>query len=497
MLTVDFSGDILKTKRLGIFNMKEYIKGANPYMPLWEHVPDGEPRVFTYNGEERVYVYGSHDTKKTEYCGVDYVVWSAPTDDLTNWKCHGVCYSAEDGSVLFAPDVVCRNGIYYMYAAEACGSRIMVAKSNTPFGPFTDPIKTDMGFDPGVLVDDDGRVYGYWGFTGSYCAELNDDMATIKEGTLHAHPIGHARSQWNTNMDHYDPEDGFFEASSPRKIGDKYIYIYSKRYDDEVPEIGFVPPCSGFLSYKYSDDPLEGWKSGGDISFNGGEIIEKEDGSHTCTYKWGNNHGSIVEIRGQWYVFYHRQTGKNEFSRQAMLEPIDVAIGNDGKPYIGKILYNESGEPVSSSFVEMTSQGAHTDGLDAYKIISAGYTCHISGASGAYVMPVYDERDDVTAPVNDIVNGNVIGFRYLNFGTETGAKNVTVEAESEADVKISVRIDSHKGDIISEICLKAGEKHGVGEVNAEIIGKHAIYFEFTLPDGKTARFDSFTFDFVK
>ena len=82
--------------------MKEYIKGANPYMPLWEHVPDGEPRVFEYNGEKRVYLYGSHDTLKTEYCGTDQVVWSAPVDDLTNWKCHGVCYTSTDGSILLS-----------------------------------------------------------------------------------------------------------------------------------------------------------------------------------------------------------------------------------------------------------------------------------------------------------------------------------------------------------------------------------------------------------
>ena len=71
---------------------KKYIKGANPYMPLWEHVPDGEPRVFTYNGETRVYVYGSHDTLRTEYCGPDQVVWSAPVSDLTDWRCDGVCF---------------------------------------------------------------------------------------------------------------------------------------------------------------------------------------------------------------------------------------------------------------------------------------------------------------------------------------------------------------------------------------------------------------------
>ena len=85
---------------------KKIVTGANPYMPLWEHVPDGEPRVFTYNGETRIYLYGSHDTKKTDYCGPDYVVWSAPVDEPTNWTCHGVCYTASDGGDLYAPDVV-------------------------------------------------------------------------------------------------------------------------------------------------------------------------------------------------------------------------------------------------------------------------------------------------------------------------------------------------------------------------------------------------------
>ena len=105
-------------------------------MPLWEHVPDGEPRVFTYGGETRVYVYGSHDTKRTEYCGDDYVVWSAPVTDLTDWTCHGICYQAEDRSILYAPDVVQKGDTFYMYAAERKGSVIKVARSKTPLGAF-------------------------------------------------------------------------------------------------------------------------------------------------------------------------------------------------------------------------------------------------------------------------------------------------------------------------------------------------------------------------
>ena len=101
---------------------KKWIRGANPYMPLWEHVPDGEPRTFTYNGETRVYLYGSHDTLKTEYCGMDYVVWSAPADDLTDWTCHGVSYETHYDSVLYAPDVLKKGDTYYLYAVEKRGS---------------------------------------------------------------------------------------------------------------------------------------------------------------------------------------------------------------------------------------------------------------------------------------------------------------------------------------------------------------------------------------
>ena len=61
---------------------------GNPYLPLWEHIPDGEPYVFEdpdQPGKYRVYIYGSHDTRITDYCGRELVVWSAPTDDLNEW----------------------------------------------------------------------------------------------------------------------------------------------------------------------------------------------------------------------------------------------------------------------------------------------------------------------------------------------------------------------------------------------------------------------------
>lgn len=475
--------------------MKEYIKGANPYMPLWEHVPDGEPRVFEYNGETRVYVYGSHDTEKVSYCGTDYVVWSAPVTDLTDWTCHGVCYSAEDKSILFAPDVVKKDDTYYMYAAERKGSRIMVATSKCPYGPFTNPKLTDLGFDPGILVDDDGRVYAYWGFCKSFCAELNKDMATIKKGTLREHPLGHAMAPWIKEDDgHWDKKDAFFEASSPRKVMGKYVYIYSKRYEVPVPELGVFTDNNGFLSYKWSDTPLDDFKEGGDISFNGGEILHHPDGHHEMTYQWGNNHGSIMEVNGQWYIFYHRQTGENEFSRQAMLEPIDVAQDKTGKVYIGKVEYKK-GEPVSSSPVEMTSQGAHVNGLDARKIISAGYACHIHGSKKhAFIAPVYIQSEEVSAPVMNITDGTTVGFRYLNFG-KTSPTSVSVSVEAVQEFRIQLLADTYDGAEIAAATVAKGATSITFHMSKPLTGKHAIYFKFiSKQEGVVANFDSFTFD---
>ena len=472
---------------------KTYVKGANPYMPLWEHIPDGEPRVFTHQGETRVYVYGSHDTERTQYCGKDYVVWSAPADDLTNWTCHGTCYQAEDHSILYAPDVVQKGDTFYMYAAERKGSRIMVASAKTPWGPFVNPVQTELGFDPGVLVDDDGRVYAYWGFCASFCAELNEDMATIRQGTLREHPLTHCNAPW-ARADGHSGKDYFFEASSPRKIMGKYVYIYSKRVEEEMPELGVYEHCNGFLSYKWSDRPLEGFRDGGDISFNGGEIIFGDDGKGIMTYRWGNNHGSVMQVNGQWYVFYHRQTGTDEYSRQAMIEPIDAAQGKDGRIYLGKIRY-EKGEPVASWPVEMTSQGVQVNGLDARQWISAGYACHLHGGKArAYIAPVYEQREDISAPVKEISDGTAVGFRYLQFGSRT-PKTATVRMTALCPVDVEIRVDSYDGKRVACFRAETGEQEITVPVSGAGIGKHAVYFRFSAEkEGPVAELDAFTFD---
>ena len=60
---------------------------CNPYLPLDEYIPDAEPHVFG----NRVYIYGSHDKEKgSRFCMENYVVYSAPVDDLSDWTFHGI-----------------------------------------------------------------------------------------------------------------------------------------------------------------------------------------------------------------------------------------------------------------------------------------------------------------------------------------------------------------------------------------------------------------------
>ena len=119
-----------------------YANAQNPFLPLWEHIPDGEPYVFEdpdKPGSFRVYIYGSHDNLRTHYCGRDQVVWSASVDNLREWRYDGVIFKSEftqDGrpftpdtlaDVLYAPDVMecIENGrkVYYLCPNYQVGGR--------------------------------------------------------------------------------------------------------------------------------------------------------------------------------------------------------------------------------------------------------------------------------------------------------------------------------------------------------------------------------------
>ena len=221
------------------------VKAVSPYIPLWEHMPDGEPRIFQDPDDptgtiKRLYVFGSHDMKMDAYCGPDISCWSAPLNDLNNWRKDGpvfISYNESTGTWdrLFAPDIVevrtkdptnpkaKQDGIvytYYLYPHNISddvlsfnGFRMnMVAKADRPDGPFevinwVDPSDRTLdtlgpiGFDPGAFIDYDEDdnikgVYVFWGYQTATAGEMDPEtMYTLKS---------HTESQYNSKMYSYE-----------------------------------------------------------------------------------------------------------------------------------------------------------------------------------------------------------------------------------------------------------------------------------------------------
>ena len=498
---------------------------GNPYLPLWEHIPDGEPYVFEdpdNPGKYRVYVYGSHDNLITEYCGRDQVVWSASVDSLNRWRYDGVILvvdknrdgekfdSAGTADVLYAPDVTMTTDAtgkktYWLFPNDQTGYRNgLIAKSDRPDGPFEvcnwskkNPNQVDgvLQFDPAVFVDDDGRVYGYWGFERSYAAEFDPQtMATVKPGTKVVEDMISGRNQQGRFK--------FFEASSIRKIKDKYVFIYS-RFTEEG-EFG-LPSSNYTLAYCYSDAPLGPWTYGGTIIDGRGREKDEQGNVIASATPDGNTHGSICEINGQWYVFYHRQTGTNEYARQAMVAPIEVKV-EEGKG--GKVEISEG---------EYNSNGFALDGLDPFECHSAGICCWYTGPKpathewpnntfyGSYVAAGYGTDDKFDAPydlknnTNLVVNntdGSIVGYKYFNFDAERlanpGCLMLVMHLIPEGlEGTIEVWMDrpwaSQGGKKIGEAKLTPNMNQGVWDVaagisddakNNDLAGKHAIFLVF-------------------
>ncbi len=483
----------------------------NPYLPLWEFIPDGEPYVFEdpdNPGKMRVYIYGSHDNLIDQYCGRDQVVWSAPVDSLDRWRYDGIIFECKRdrdgnllnpdgiGDVLYAPDVALKIGkggekTYYLYPNVQGERNNVVAKSSRPDGPFEvcnwsadDPRKGvgPFAFDPAAFVDDDGRAYGYWGFDHAYAAELDTaTMATVKPGTEIVDMVP-GRNEDRTFR--------FYEASSIRKIKDKYVFVYSRWTNPG--ECG-LPGSNYTLAYAYSNTPLGPWTYGGTI-IDGRGIERRPDGTNAVTATPnGNTHGSICEINGKWWVFYHRQAGTDEYGRQAMVAPIDVEVieGPDGYVRIGQ--------------AEFTSEGFETGGLDPLRYTPAGIACYFTGPAPAYqkypkvVYPgshienLRIEYDGKTAPYSPAIDrsymvnntpGSTVGYKYFDLSKTYGTdgRRIAVDYAPEAGGTMEIWLDrpnrAEGGVKLGELKIPAETEAALPDLG-KYNGKHALFFVFT------------------
>ena len=444
----------------------------NPYLPLWEHLHDGEPRVFEdpdNPGKLRAYIIGSHDVTYTAYCGPDIRMWSAPVEDLTQWRDEGPIFSYfVDGQwdTMFAPDLVeikdkqTGKKTYWLYPHSRGWRRVgTVCKGDRPNGPFT-PVNLNedgracvdgslIDFDPSVFVENitdkkdkdfqrGFRAYVFYGFQHSTACELDPNtMYSKRPGTELMDPFIPASSADGRLLDKegstypalyegQNPLDfNFFEASSIRQVGNKYVMVFSG-YSGKEYGLGNT---NSALRYAYGDSPLGPWRAGGCLVDSRGVVLN-EDGSKLITTNAGHNtHGSLQEINGQWYVFYHRPPRGFGNARQAMVAPVKIEW--DKKPvakggqvritaYDPFTTNNEWTAKASDGNeyrgAEVTSEGFQIFGLPPYKYYSAGIACYMYGPGSNEWM---QDNHDVWSNHMDLAgikNGGIVGFKYFGFG---------------------------------------------------------------------------------
>lgn len=503
--------------------------GQNPFLPLCEYVPDGEPYVFEdpdCPGKYRVYLYGSHDILLDAYCGRNQVVWSAPVDDLSSWRYDGVIFVSNTdsdgkllhtdcpGDVLYAPDVALKveaDGTkhYYLYPNIQDGGRQnAVAVSDRPDGPFRicnwskdNPGQTvgPFGFDPAAFVDDDGRAYGYWGFGRSFAAELDPStMSTVKPGTGTVEDMVSGFQQ--------DGVFRFFEASSIRKIEGKYVFIYSRM--TEEGECG-LPACNYSLAYAWSDNPLGPYTYGGTLIDGRAKQTDASGKTVITANPYGNTHGSIQQINGKWWLFYHRQTGTDEFSRQAMVAPIDVKVEG------GKVIISEA---------EYNSEGFRTEGLNPFEKTPAALACFYVNPrgiaqdyphfifTGSYIKagrPACDEpgtaaADDVHhCPLVNNTSGSVIGYKYFNFDAFKAGGHVSLLITMVPQgIDGTVTVLAGKKEIaVFQIDSRMAEEETVFQTECHSVeglaGKQPLYFVFKSATSGKSICEVLDFQFIE
>jgi arabinoxylan arabinofuranohydrolase len=416
----------------------------NPITPAGVYVADPSAHVWA---DGKMYIYGSLDETCQYYCSWKHHV--LVSDDLKSWKVVQNAFASKgDGDavpynddLLFAPDCAAKRDTFYLYYCQPGRTAEGVATSLSPTGPFANGQPINLGgynqIDPSLFVDDDGQAYYLWGQFTMKMAKMKPtmrelDLSTLKDSVL-------------TEKAHF-----FHEGAFLAKRNGIYYLVYADLSRAGMPTcIGYSTSTSPFGPYKY-----------------GGVIV---DNDHCNPGNW-NNHGSIAEFKGRWYVLYHRSTHGCNTMRKACIEPI--SFEPDG----------------SMREVEMTSQGAGGP-FSATSVIDAERACLLNG--NVRIQAFASDNEELTG----ISNGDRAVFKYVDFGN--GVKRITLRiAPGEDGGRIVVSIDQPWYKRLANITIDGvkGEKtwKTLSFDVEPVTGVHALWLQFS---GKGK--DTYSIDWLK
>ena len=419
----------------------------NPIVPPGVYIADPSARVWP---DGRLYVYGSRDESPDYYCSTSYRVLSTP--DLLRWTLTGTSFATSgegdevpySDSILYAPDATFRDGTYYLYYCLAQNTLTEgVATSTSPTGPFVRgrPLDTKgiNQIDPAVFVDDDGQAYYIWGQFSAKMAKLKPNMVEIDPATVKENVL--------TEREHRFHEGGYMV-----KRGGIYYFVYAHLNEADMPtQIGYATSRSPTGPFRH-----------------GGVIV---DNDHCDPGNW-NNHGSLVEFKGRWYVFYHRSTHGSNTMRKACVEPI--TFRRDG----------------SIPRVEMTTQGAGPP-LSAFAEIDAARACLLHG--GVRIVAVAADNEALAG----IRAGDKAAYKYVDFGP--GVKGFAVRvAPGARPGSITAYADNAWSRPVATVRMPAGGD-GRSWVTLRAAangtrGVHSLWLRFEGEGDSAFKVDSFWFE---
>jgi len=407
------------------------VAAQNPIVRPGLYIADPSSHVWK---DGKLYIYGSRDESPGYYCSHDHYVLS--TTDLIHWEVTPDAFASSgtndqvpySDDILYAPDCQYKDGTYYLYYCLASAVNTEgVATSASPLGPFRNGKIMDLNginqIDPCVFIDDDGQGYYIWGQFSAKMAKLKPNMVEIDKSTI--------REGIVTEKEHFFHEGGYMV-----KRNGIYYFIYA-----HMGRAG-MPTCIGYAT---SGSPMGPFKYGGVIV----------DNDHCDPGNW-NNHGSIAEFKGKWYVFYHRATHNSVTMRKACVEPIE---------------FNDDG---SIDEVEMTTQGV-AGPLDALRKLDAERACLLSG--NTRIVAFADDNEELTG----IRNNDKAGYKYLDFGSGVDSISLRV-APGLHGGRIDIAVDNMWSPSVGYVVVpgKGDGKTWVtlsGKING-VQGIHALWLRF-------------------
>ncbi len=343
---------------------------ASAQNPVIRDQFSADPTARVFNN--KVYLYPSHDIKppvgqrQDWFCMEDYHVFSS--ENLTDWTDHGmivtqnkVPWVRKDSYSMWAPDCVERNGKYYFYFPSAPaegrgGFAVGVAIADSPTGPFIpekEPIKGINGIDPCVLQASDGNAYIFWG--NGRCAKLKPNMKeladdnpkeTVKWGNREMEMVGVNCLQGLPNR----------QAEGPFAFEANGWYYLTYPYVRENTEV---------LGYAMSKNPM------GPYEYKGLIMAEHANGCWT-------NHHSIVNYKGQWYLFYHCNFFSPNDDKRRSVQIEKLFFNPDGtiqevKPTMRGVGINKATEKIQIDRYSTASDGVTTAHIDTTIAFSGDY----------------------------------------------------------------------------------------------------------------------------